>query len=124
VECSLIPGRLGPKPFASRCGLIRGEVFVYIRMKSLKVIWALVAVTYAFAGEGARATNSILPKQFGGWQAAGAIQTSKDPLVADPVNTALLKEYGFTDLESATYTRDGGRKLTLKAARFGDASGA
>ncbi len=95
-------------------------------MKSLIVIWALavVAVTCAFAGEGARATNSILPKQFGGWQATGTIQASKDPVVADPVNTALLKEYGFTDLESGTYTRDDGRKLTLKAARFGDASGA
>jgi len=97
---------------------------VHIRMKSLTVIWALAAVTYAFAGEGARATNSMLPKQFGGWQAAGTIQASKDPLVADPVNTALLKEFGFTDLESASYTRDDGRKLTLKAARFGDASGA
>ena len=44
--------------------------------------------------------------------------------VADPANAALLKEYGFTDFQSGTYIRDDGRKLTLKAARFADASGA
>ena len=35
-----------------------------------------------------------------------------------------MKEYGFTDSEGATYTRDDGRKLKIKAARFQDASGA
>ena len=40
------------------------------------------------------------------------------------MNAAVLKEYGFTSFESATYTRDDGRKLTLKTARFADASGA
>lgn len=54
----------------------------------------------------------------------GSPRTSADLTVADPVNAAVLKEYGFTSFESATYTRDDGRKLTLKAARFGDASGA
>jgi len=55
---------------------------------------------------------------------SGSSRTSSDPAVADPVNAAVLKEYGFTGFESATYTRDDGRKLTLKAARFEDASGA
>lgn len=54
----------------------------------------------------------------------GTAKTSADPAVADPANSSLLKEYGFNGFESATYTRDDGRKLTLKAARFGDASGA
>jgi hypothetical protein len=49
---------------------------------------------------------------------------SRDPAVADPANAALLKEYGFSDFESATYLRDDGRRLTLKAARFADTSGA
>ena len=49
---------------------------------------------------------------------------SKDPGAADPADATLLKEYGFTDFESATYARDDGRKLTLKAARFADATGA
>jgi hypothetical protein len=76
------------------------------------------------AGNLSRATDSILPGQFSGWQTAGPTHASKDPGAADPVNAAVLKEYGFTDFESATYTRDDGRKLTLKAARFQDASGA
>jgi hypothetical protein len=48
---------------------------------------------------------------------------SKDASRADPANAALLREYGFNDFESATYTRDG-RKLEVKAARFADATGA
>jgi len=69
-------------------------------------------------------TTSLLPKQFGGWLMAGSVQTGKDPAQADSVNSALLKEYSFTDLATATYTRDDGRKVRLKAARFGDTSGA
>lgn len=66
----------------------------------------------------------ILPKQFAGWDLSGNVRKSTDPGLADPVNTALLKEYGFQDFESGTYVRDDGRKLTIKAARFEDASGA
>ncbi len=80
---------------------------------------------YAFAAEGGRATPSpLLPKQFGGWQISGSAKPSTDPAIADPINPALLKEYGFTDIESANYVRDDGRKLSIKAARFNDASGA
>jgi len=82
----------------------------------------------AFAGESPAATPatpaSILPPQFGGWHISGASRVSKDPAVADSVNAALLKEYGLTDFESGTYTRDDGRKVALKAIRFTDASGA
>jgi hypothetical protein len=98
-------------------------------MKTLISVVVLLMGT-AFAGEGARATQAtpnttaILPQQFAGWQISGSAQTSKDPAVADSVNAALLKEYGFTDFESGTYVRDDGRKLTIKAARFADASGA
>jgi hypothetical protein len=71
------------------------------------------------------ASNSaILPAAFAGWQLAPPTHASADPAAADPVNATLLKEYGFTDFESATYSRDDGRKLTLKAARFDDATGA
>jgi len=66
----------------------------------------------------------ILPKQFAGWQIQGAAQASKDAAAADPTNAALLKEYGFTDFESATYKSDDGRTLKIRAARFTDASGA
>jgi hypothetical protein len=67
---------------------------------------------------------SILPRQFAGWQLQGEPQASRDASVADPANAALLKEYGFTDVESATYKSDDGRALTVRAARFADASGA
>jgi len=66
----------------------------------------------------------ILPAAFGGWQRIGSSQTSNNPAVADPTNAGLLKEFGFTDFESATYTRDDGRSLKVRAARFADASGA
>jgi len=95
-------------------------------MRLSRIILVLVTLAILagtmFAGETIAAP--ILPKQFGGWQISGSAQTSTDPAAADPVNAAVLKEYGFIDLESASYTRDDGRKLTLKAARFADTSGA
>ena len=36
----------------------------------------------------------------------------------------MLKEYGFLESETANYVRADGRKLTLKVARFTDATGA
>jgi hypothetical protein len=66
----------------------------------------------------------LLPKEFGGWNLQAAPHKSDDPAVADPANAALLKEFGFKDLETAVYTSDDGRKLTVKAARFADATGA
>ncbi|MGA8492350.1 MAG: DUF6599 family protein, partial [Terriglobales bacterium] len=84
----------------------------------------VVSLSGLTSAKGAAPAATILPKEFGGWQISGSSQTSNDPAVADPVNAAVLKEYGFTGFESATYTRDDGRKLSLKAARFEDASGA
>ena len=66
----------------------------------------------------------ILPQQFAGWEMQGTVQTSTDSATADPTNAAVLKEYGFSDFAFATYTRDDGRTLKLRAARFADASGA
>jgi hypothetical protein len=93
-------------------------------MKVSKQISGL-AMAILFAGlASASDAPSVLPRQFGGWQISGSSRTSADPAIADPVNAAVLKEYGFTTFESASYTRDDGRKLNLKAARFADASGA
>jgi hypothetical protein len=94
-------------------------------MKFPRLIFVLTALLMpvAFAVEGTRTTPSILPNEFAGWMMIGSRHASKDPAVADAVNAALLKEYGFTDFESATYTHDD-RKLTVKAARFADSSGA
>src|ERR1700720_1802366 len=68
--------------------------------------------------------SALLPQTFGGWDMQGSPQTSADPAAADPTNAAVLKEYRFTDLASSTYTRDDGRTLKIRGARFADASGA
>ena len=70
------------------------------------------------------ASTPVLPPDFGGWQLKGEVARSDDPAAADAENAPVLKEYGFVRLEKATYTRDDGRKLTIKAAVFEDASGA
>ena len=67
---------------------------------------------------------AILPKQFAAWEMQSKPEISKDPRAADAANAWLLKEYGFSDFESATYRSDDGRTLAIRAARFADASGA
>jgi len=67
---------------------------------------------------------AFLPKSFAGWTQTGQPQITTDAAQADAAYPAVLKEYGFSDAETATYTRDDGRKLTIKAARFSDATGA
>jgi hypothetical protein len=90
------------------------------------VIAVVIGLGVAFAGNPATSSPvpPILPKQFAGWQIGGASQASKEAAAADPTNAALLKEYGFTDCEAATYKSDDGRTLKIRAARFADASGA
>jgi hypothetical protein len=68
--------------------------------------------------------TAVLPSAFAGWEVKGAVARSDDPAAADAANAAVLKEYGFQRLEKAAYTRDDGRNLVIKAAVFGDASGA
>jgi hypothetical protein len=84
----------------------------------------LLVLALALAGPAPAADKPapLLPDTFSGWQLQQP-HASSDAAEADPANGALLKEYGFTDFESATYTRPE-RKLTIKAARFNDASGA
>ena len=96
------------------------------RFVAVSALFVIVLAGLCFAQKsGAVASNpAILPQAFAGWQITQPARASADPAAADPVNAALLKEYGFTDFEGATYLRDDGRKLTLKAARFEDASGA
>ncbi|MGA3318877.1 MAG: DUF6599 family protein [Candidatus Korobacteraceae bacterium] len=81
---------------------------------------SLVLGSLAFASGG----NDFLPQSFAGWTKSGPVQLNTDPANADAAYPAVLKEYGFADAETATYTRADGRKLTVKAARFNDASGA
>src|SRR5713226_2281049 len=83
-----------------------------------------VAASQNSAFSTAASSTPVLPTEFAGWQAKGAVARSDDPATADAVNAPVLKEYGFQRLEKAAYTRDDGRNLVIKAAVFGDASGA
>lgn len=73
---------------------------------------------------GATDNTPLLPKSFAGWTQSNSTQATTVAAKADGAYPAVLTEYGFADSETATYTRDDGRKLTVKAARFKDATGA
>ena len=93
-------------------------------VRAFFIVFSLATVAFAASPSTDSALPPILPKQFAGWQIQGGPQASKDAATADPTNSALLKEYGFSDVESATYKSDDGRTLKIRAARFADASGA
>src|SRR5271170_1051582 len=102
---------------ASRCAFLLALIVCLVSVGA-------VSVAFAASPTNSPAQPPILPQQFAGWQLQGTPQASKDPAAADPTNAALLKEYGFTDLETASYKSDDGRTLKIRAARFADASGA
>jgi hypothetical protein len=88
----------------------------------------LISLTLGLSGSSFAASTpeapAVLPQAFAGWQIQGAVQTGANAAAADPSNAAALNEYRFTDLSTATYTREDGRTLKIRAARFADASGA
>ncbi len=92
----------------------------------MKRLFVLVMLMSAMAFAGSQSTTlvstSVLPKVFAGWQQVSQ-SVSTDPAKADPVYADLLKEDGFSLVQTAEYTKPG-RKMTLKAARFADATGA
>jgi hypothetical protein len=69
------------------------------------------------------AAQSLLPTEFAGWSLSAPVQESAAPEAADAANAAVLKEYGFQQVETAHYT-NGDNKLNVRAIRFVDASGA
>lgn len=87
-------------------------------MKRLLVFLTLLFSTCAWAKD----AETVLPKVFAGWQRQ-TVNVAADPAKADPFYADLLKEYGFADVATAQYTKPG-RTMTVKAARFNDASGA
>ena len=95
-------------------------------MKLLRLIVFLAILGTALSSLAADAAppSQVLPAQFGGWQLNGSVQSSGDPAAADQVNATPLKEYLFREFESGTYLRNDGRKLTVRLAKFEDATGA
>ncbi len=89
------------------------------RLTGTLIACLLLSLT-ALAADG----NAFLPKSFAGWTQTGTPQTTTTASQADGAYPAVLNEYGFVGSETANYTRDDGRKLTIKAAQFKDATGA
>jgi Family of unknown function (DUF6599) len=86
----------------------------------IAVLFCVSLTGFVFAAD----YNDFLPKSFGGWDRSGAAEITADASKADAAYPAVLKEYGFVGSETAAYTRSDGRKLTIKAAKFNDATGA
>jgi hypothetical protein len=105
---------------------ISAQILLATQDPALHILAIHIPVTQAPAAHlpATARTSAILPQTFGGWQMEGSAATSTDPATADPTNAAVLKEYRFSDYASATYTRDDGRTLKIRAARFADSSGA
>lgn len=64
------------------------------------------------------AAAAVLPASFSGWERTAAVSAA-----VNPTDAKILKEFGLVGTESATYQR-GDRKMTVKALRFPDATGA
>jgi len=123
------------KLFPAACGLmftvvlpgqVGGMKAHFFRSVRIAVFFGMCvgAVVAADAQAPPSQVPALLPAQFAGWQIEGSAATSKDATTADPANASVLREYRFTDFASATYKRDDGRTLKIRAARFEDASGA
>src|SRR5690242_17070982 len=86
-------------------------------------VFKFLFVVLALGSSLAKDAN-VLPDAFNGWQQEKqTVKRGNDPAVVDAADGAVLKEYGFSGFESATYTRNG-RQMQVKVAHFNDASGA
>lgn len=65
----------------------------------------------------------LLPESFAGYELENKLEKTTAPGVADAANAQVLVEDGFRDFASGTYKGDG-NTLTVRAMRFGDATGA
>ena len=90
--------------------------FVVLHLATLSLCPALLA-------DQPVSPRALLPDAFAGWETSGDAQIVQDANLADPAEGPLLREYGFQQLETATYTQED-RHLKIKALRFRDATGA
>jgi hypothetical protein len=88
-------------------------------MKRFAVLIAVLCLCAA----GASAADPLLPQNFAGWERSATPKSGDNPALVDAAFPGVLKEYGFHDFEAAEYTR-GDRRITIKAARFDNVSGA
>jgi len=86
-------------------------------MSRIPALGVLFCATLAFAAPAS--SGPVLPPNFSGWTAAGPPQTT----APTPDDAPVLQEYGLTQSLSTTYT-SGAHRLTVRAWRFQDATGA
>ena len=92
-------------------------------MKRVSVLLFLISTLVFASSQSTKLVSvNVLPKVFAGWQ-QNSNKVSTDPAAADPAYSDLLKEDGFSTVETADYTKPG-RHMTVKVARFSDATGA
>jgi hypothetical protein len=89
-----------------------------------QLLKSILRITLLGVLAGGASGENILPKSFAGWTQTGEVTTTSQPGQADSAYPAVLNEYGFTGSETATYNRSDGRRLTITASRFKDATGA
>jgi len=119
-------GRLCHKAKSESCTaqVVSNRLYLSIPALYMRLSVKLLALVIAFASVTHAANSPILPQAFAGWQQeAATAKTSSNPADADAGLAGVLKEYGFSDFQSANYAK-GDRKLSVRAARFDDATGA
>src|ERR1700679_1977191 len=90
---------------------------------SLLFLSLLVPPALAKPATVAPAAPPLLPTGFAGWSLSGPAQESAAPEAADAANASVLKEFGFQQFSAAHYA-NADNKLSVRAIRFQDASGA
>jgi hypothetical protein len=92
-------------------------------LRRLLQIATFTALSIPLHAQTASPQPPLLPVDFAGWHQASAPQRSVSPDAADQANAEVLHEYGFAEFVSAQYTQPD-NKLSLRAIRFQDATGA
>ena len=83
----------------------------------------LLAQTAHPIAKNPHARQTLLPSRFSGWAEEGAPITGTVSAKVDEANADVLKEFGLKDFAESTYRR-GASKVSLRAMRFADATGA
>jgi hypothetical protein len=101
----------------------KGTLFAQVMVTAAKPSTTAIVAAPTKTASTAPAREPLLPRDFAGWRIKAAATPITRAQQADPANAAALAEYGFTDGATAAYTR-GNETMTLRALRFGDATGA
>lgn len=83
----------------------------------------MLVATASVSAQSKKPSAPLLPQSFAGFTMTGAATNGTSPAAVDATQASILKEFGFTNSSQATYV-NGDNHVTVKAARFQDATGA